>query len=155
MRQETLPSPGLLSNGIKLRVEAAKAISAVEIAAGRAAGGKTSTAATLSTFFTACASALSSISDATAPTVSSRVRNSATQITITFSEALDTSVVPAVGAFAVTAGTLSSVAVSGSTIVLTGASLTVGSTVTYTAPDTNWARDLAGNAIASFSGVLA
>ena len=31
MRVETLPSPGLLSNGIRIRIEAAKAISSVEI----------------------------------------------------------------------------------------------------------------------------
>ena len=155
MRQETLPSPGLLSNGIRLRIEAAKAISSVEITAGRTPGGKTSAAAGLQAFFTACASALSALADVTAPTVSTRVRNSATQATITFSEALAESVVPAAAAFTLSAGTVTAVAVSGTTVVLTGTSIGSGATVTYTAPATNFLRDRAGNAVASFSGALA
>jgi hypothetical protein len=33
MRVENLPSPGLLENGVRLRLEAAKALSSVDIAA--------------------------------------------------------------------------------------------------------------------------
>lgn len=59
MRVETLPSPGLLSNGIRIRIEAAKAISAVEINAGIPAnGGKSSSARPLRDFFLACYDAL-------------------------------------------------------------------------------------------------
>jgi hypothetical protein len=156
MRLETLPAPGLLSNGIRLRIEAAKAISTVEVVAGRTPGGKVSSAGTLRTFFTACASALDSLVDATAPTVSSRVRNSATQATITFSEPLSPSVVPAPAAFTIGGGaTVTAVAVSGSTVVLTGTGINAGATVTYTRPATNFLRDLVGNPVATFSGVLA
>lgn len=156
MRVENLPSPGLLSKGISLRLVAAQAISAVEITAGLTPGGKTSAATTLQTFFTACATALNSLTDSTAPTVSTRVRNSATQSTITFSEPLDTSVVPAASAFTISGGsTVTGVAVVGSTIVLTGTGHTAAQTVTYTQPSVNGARDRAGNLIASFSGALA
>lgn len=59
MRVETLPSPGLLSNGIRIRIEAAKAISSVEISAGIPANaGKTSTATELKAFFDACSAAV-------------------------------------------------------------------------------------------------
>ena len=156
MRVETLPSPGQLSMGIRLRTVAAQAISGVEITAGRTPGGKTGAASELASFFTACASALSSLSDVAAPTVSTRVRNSATQSTITFNEPLSTSVVPAASAFTISGGsTVTGVAVVGSTIVLTGTGHTAGQTVTYTQPAVNAARDPAGNLVASFSGALA
>lgn len=56
MRQEQLPSPGIHRNGQRLRVEAAKAISLVEILATRT----TSTDAQddLRAFFLACADAV-------------------------------------------------------------------------------------------------
>lgn len=156
MRDIGLPSPGQLTNSLNLRRAAAAAISSVEVVAGRTPGGKVSTAAPLAAFFTACANALSAFSDAAAPTVSSRVRNSATQSTITFNEPLDTSVVPAAAAFAISGGsTVTGVAVVGSTIVLTGTGHTAGQTVTYTQPSTNAARDPVGNLVASFSGALA
>lgn len=156
MRDTSLPSPGQLSQSMNLRRAAAAAISSVEIVAGRTPGGKVSTAKPLSDFFTACATALSGFVDETAPTVSTRVRNSATQSTITFGEALDTSVVPAAAAFAISGGsTVTGVAVVGSTVVLTGTGHTAGQTVTYTKPSTNALRDRAGNQVATFSGALA
>ena len=58
MRVANLPSPGQLSNGIRIRTEAAKAISSVEVTASRTPGGAIDTADNLHAFFIACAAAL-------------------------------------------------------------------------------------------------
>jgi hypothetical protein len=156
MRETTLPSPGALPEGFELRRKAAWAISRCEIVARRTAGGKTQAAGTLAAFFTACASALSSISDLALPTVSTRVRTAANTLTVTMSEALDESVVPAKSAFVFTpARTVTAVAVSGSTVVVTATGVIATDSVTYTAPSTNYLRDLAGNAVSTFTGVIA
>lgn len=105
MRVDTLPSPGQLSNGIRIRIEAAKAISSVEINAGIPVnGGKSSNAKPLSDFFTACATALSSFLDVTAPTIAARsiAASAASRITLTYSEGLSAKFVPAVTDFAIT-----------------------------------------------------
>jgi hypothetical protein len=57
MKATNLPTPGILSNGICLRTEAAKAISSLQIAASRTQGGKAAGAEQLEEFFTACAAA--------------------------------------------------------------------------------------------------
>lgn len=162
MRIETLLSPGLLSMGIRLRVEASKAISAIEITAGRTPGGKTQAAATLAAFFTDCASKLSGLIDAVLPTVALRVASSATQITIAFSEAMDTSVIPALSTFVLATGTgtgtplKSSLAwVDPTHLKIVGTVFSAGNTVTYTAPAVSFLRDRAGNKLASFSGATA
>jgi hypothetical protein len=105
MRVDTLPSPGLLSNGIRIRIEAAKSISSVEINAGIPVnGGKSSNAKPLSDFFTACATALSSFLDVTAPTIAARSISAScpTRVTLTYSEGLSAKFVPAVTDFAIT-----------------------------------------------------
>lgn len=106
MRVSTLPSPGLLSMGIKLRTEAAKAISAVEISAGRGHAGaaKSPHAFQLSAFFTACAAALSTFVETTAPVIAARsiAASNPKQIVLTYGEGLDKTKVPAVGDFAIT-----------------------------------------------------
>lgn len=155
MRTETLLSPGALPNGYELRSKAAQSISSCEIVARKTPGGKTKQASQLAAFFTDCASKLSSIVDATAPTVSTRVRTNSTTATITFSEPLDTSVVPALGTVTIGARVLSAVTVVGSTLVITGVAITAGDVVTYTAPATNYLRDRAGNKVATFTGALA
>lgn len=155
MRTDSLPSPGRLSNGFALRSKSAKAISVAQIAAYTVPGGKTRHAAVLQAFFTACAAALAGIADNVAPTVTTRVRTSATQIVITFSDVLEPSVLPLLSSFSVTAGTLTGAAIVGSTVVLTGTGLTVGSTVAYVVPATNALRDRPGNLLAAFSGVTA
>lgn len=156
MRETTLPSPGALPEGFELRRKAAWAISRCEIVARRSAGGKTQAAGTLAAFFTACASALSSISDLVAPTVSTRVRTGANTLTVTFNETLDTSVVPAKSCFVFTpARTVTAVAVVGTTVVVTATGVIATDSVAYTAPATNFLRDRAGNEVASFSGVIA
>lgn len=124
MRVETLPSPGLLSNGIRIRIEAAKAISAVEINAGIPAnGGKSSTADPLHDFFTACAAAVNGFRDTTAPTIVARsvAASNPNVIVLTYSEGLDASRVPLVTDFAVTvqARTVTKVVVDGPFVFLT------------------------------------
>lgn len=156
MRDTTLVSPGVLSNGFLLRREAAKAISTIEIQAARTAGGKTAAAARLSAFFADCVTKLAGMVDAVAETVSTRVRTSSTVATITFTGALTESAAVPLSAFTIGARVLSSVVVTGSTIVITGVAITAGDIVTYTPPGgANDARDAAGNLLATFTGALA
>lgn len=98
-------------------------------------------------------------SDTTAPTAASAAVANATPtvVAITMSEAMDGAYVPAASAFTVGGHTVSSVAISGSTINLTVSAAFVNAeaarTVAYTQPGTNNARDLAGNLLASFTGL--
>jgi hypothetical protein len=159
MRVETLPSPGLLSNGIRIRIEAAKAISAVEINAGIAAnGGKSSTAKPLSDFFTACAAALAGFVDATAPTNTARTISPSftSRLTLAFSEGLDPKFVPAGAAFAVAGQvkTVTKVTVDGPLVHLdVNTPFIIGAvTVAYTQPGaTTNLRDLSGNLVANIT----
>lgn len=99
--------------------------------------------------------------DTTAPTVvAAAVANATpTVVSLSMSEALDTGSVPAASAFTVSGHTVSSVAISGSTINLTVSSAFVNGeaarTVAYTQPGTNNARDLATtpNLLANFSAL--
>lgn len=96
--------------------------------------------------------------DTTAPTLaSSAVANGTpTVVNLTMSEAMDTGFVPAASAFTVSGHTVSSVAITGSTINLTVSAAFVNGeaarTVAYTQPGTNNARDLAGNLLVNFTG---
>lgn len=159
MRETTLPGPGVISQGQELRRVAAQAISQIEIVAARTPGGKTRAAATLATFFTACATALDNIKDATAPTmagISPAVATSATQINLTFAETMDTSVTPAAAAFAVNnGGAVTTVAWVAGVLRLTGTGFAAADVVTYTKPATNFLRDRAGNAVASGTKTVA
>ena len=96
--------------------------------------------------------------DVTAPTASSPVVANATPTTITVnaSEMLNTSFVPAASAFAVGGHAVSAVAVQGLTFTLTVDAFVNGEaarTLSYTQPGTNQLRDIAGNLMASFSGL--
>jgi hypothetical protein len=114
MRIDDLPSPGLLSNGIKLRIEAAKAISSIELTAARTPGNKVSGAATAQAFFTACADALDDFVSAAVVTMTGAagVAVSAIKVTLDFAgDTMDESVVPAAAAFALNnGGTVTAVA---------------------------------------------
>ncbi len=160
MRETSLPSPGIVStNGHQLRKEACKAISAAEIQAKYTSGGKTRQAAQLSAFFTACVAALSTLVDTVAETVSTLIRTSSTVATITFTGALSPSTSVPLASFTIGARVLSSVVVTGSTIVITGVAITVADVVTYTPPtganEHLGVRDAAGNLVATFTGALA
>jgi len=167
MRDTALTYPGVLSNGYKLRSEAAKAISTVEIAARATSGGKTAGAAKLSAFFASCVAALATYIEAVLPTVVTRVRTAANTATITMSEALNPSTsVPLTSVVFSPARTVTAIVVTGSTIVVTATGVIATDTITYTPPSAVagagnatatylGVTDLAGNAVATFTGVLA
>jgi len=156
MKINDLASPGVLANGIKLRIEAAKAIGSVEVTAMRTPGGKYPGAGTLAAFFTACATALAGLYEAVVPTITAQVATSATQINLTFSEDMDETVVPAVSAFAITGDTITAVAwTSATNLRLTGTGFAAAESLTYTKPSASYLRDLAGNAVATATVVLA
>lgn len=153
MKLDALPSPGYIGSGIALQKEAIKAISYVEVMAGLKSG-KTEQAKTLTTFFTACNMAISSFIDATLPTFASALiaADKPKVLTITYSEGLDPTIVPAAGSFVSSpAKTFNSVTVVGNTVVLTATTAFVAgaTTVTYTAPGTNALRDTSGNLLAT------
>lgn len=154
MRVETLPTPGMLSMGIRLRTEASKAISSVEIFAGRN-GGTSGAATQLHAFFTACATAIASLRDLVAPTVASRTQPTGVNlVTITTSEPLDPRIIPPTTSF-VTAPvrTITSVVIDGLKVQVAydGAALANGNTIAYTQPGgLNKLQDAGGNLLASF-----
>lgn len=156
MKLTGIPSPGKYSNSQSLRVDACKAISYVEIAASKAAGGVVNSATLLHNFFTACATAVAGIRDVTAPTFVSAAIALAepTKLVITLSEDLDESVVPAGTAFVSSpAKTFSSVVIKNRTITLTASTAFAAgaTTIAYTKPGTNAARDLAQIDLATFT----
>lgn len=156
MKINDLLTPGVLSNGIKLRIEAAKAIGSLEVTAMRTPGNKVSSAKVLADFFTDCASKLSTLYETVVPTVTARVATSATVLTLTFSEAMDTTVIPSMSAFAITGDTFTSAVWSDSThLAITGTGFAAAESLTYTKPAVSYLRDLAGNAVATFTGALA
>lgn len=158
MKINDLLSPGLLANGIKLRVEAAKAIGSVQVTCMRTPGGKTTAAKTLSDFFTDCASQLSSLYDVTAPTITAQVASSATTIKLSFSETMDQTVTPDASAFAISGDTITGVAwgTAGDAgkLILTGTGFAAAETLAYTKPATNALRDRAGNQLATVSDLV-
>lgn len=159
MKASNLPSPGSYSNSQRLRHESAQAISYVEIAASKSASGKSTSATQLRTFFTDCATSLNSIYDSTAPTVASAEVKNATpnKVEITFTEALDTSVLPTPGQLAFVLSpvkTISDIEVAGTKVTLTVSVPFVNGDVIdvdYVQPATNAVRDPAGNQVASFT----
>lgn len=155
MRIETLLSPGVLSMGYRLRTEAAKAISSVEIFAGRN-GGVSQSATVLHAFFTDCASKIAGLRDTTAPTVSARNQAvGANVVVLTTSEPLDPRILPDLTSFVTApARTITGVEIVGNKVNVTysGASLANGNTIAYTQPSgANKLQDPAGNLLASFT----
>lgn len=155
MRVETLPSPGMLSMGIKLQSEAAKAISSVEIFAARN-GGTSGSATRLHAFFTACATAIASLRDLTVPTVSARNQTTgANVIRMTTSEPLDPRIIPDLTSMVTApARTITRISIEGSLVLVeySGASLANGNTIAYTQPSgANKLQDNGGNLLASFT----
>lgn len=160
MRVDTLPSPGLLSNGIKIRYEAAKAISAVEINAGISVNaGKSRNAKPLSDFFTACAAALSTFLDVTLPVIAARSISASNpkRITLTYSEGLSPANVPDKTDFVIAGQvrTVDKVTIDGPFVHIdvTAAFAAGAVTVAYTQSATVAKRlqDASGNQAASFT----
>ena len=160
MRESTLPSPGLLSMGRRLRLEAASAISAVEINAGRPGNsGVSPSADPLHDFFTACAASIAAFRDVVVPTIVARsaTPSNTSLIVLTYGEGLSEANVPPVSAFAVTgqARTVTAVAIDGPFVFLTlSAPLAAGAvSVAYTQPvsDAEKLQDHSDNFAASFT----
>lgn len=150
MRIETLLSPGLISNGLRLRTEACKSISSIEITAGRTPGHKINSAAVLKAFFTDCAGKMDDFIDSTAPAWAGLIATvaSATQINITFLEAMDQTVAPLPADFAISGDTITAVAWTTATnLRLTGTGFAAAESLGYTKPAVNAMRDLAGNQV--------
>lgn len=158
MRVETLPSPGLLSNGLRIRIEAAKAISSIEINAGIPVNaGKASGAYHLKTFFDACSSSLTSFLDVTEPTLTGTAiaPSSPSRLTLAYSEGLSKKNVPAVSAFAITGQTrtITKVTIDGPYVYLdVSVPFVAGSvSIAYTQPGTANLQDHSANLAASFT----
>ena len=150
MRVSELPSPGFLSNAIRLRSEAAKAISTIQIQDARSGGLGSSNAETLYNFFGACASA---IPETTVPAISTAVATSATTLKLTFNVAMDTTVKPAASAFASTGNTITATAwgTAGDAgkLILTGTGFAATESLVYTKPAVNFLRSTVGVAVDS------
>lgn len=156
MRIDALPSPGILTQSIRLRTDVAKAISAAEVNAMHTPGGKTTSAKVLSDFFSAAVTALAGLYDVTVTAfsgVTSAVASSATTIKITFAETMDTGVAPLPADFAISGDTITAVAwgTAGDAgkLILTGTGFAAAETLAYTKPAVNALRDRAGNQMAS------
>lgn len=98
--------------------------------------------------------------DTTPPTITGNAVANATPtvVTVTFSEAMNTSAAPVASAFTVSGHTVSSVAFASSTtlsVTVTPAFVNgeAARTLAYTQPGTNNLRDVAGNLLATVSGV--
>lgn len=159
MRVETLPSPGMLSQGIRLRNIAAQAISSVEINAGISVnGGKSSNAKPLADFFTACAESLGTMLDVIVPVIAagSIAPSNPSELVLTYDEGLDARKVPDVGDFVIgyQVRTVTKVAIDGPFVLLTvNAPFTAGTvSVAYTQSATVSKRlqDISGNQADSF-----
>ena len=158
MRLETLPSPGFLSNGIRLRIEAQKAISATEINAGIPSNlGKSSNAFALKTFFDFCSTSITAFLDVIVPTVLSRSIGASQPkvLVIAHSEGLNPKAVPLASAFAITGQvrTITKVEVNSPFVFLTvDAPFVAGAVnVAYTqAANANDLQDFSGNKVASY-----
>lgn len=159
MKLDTLPSPGFIPSGISLRSELTRAISYVEVMADLK-GGTTEQATTLTAFLNAAVASIAALKDVTLPTlVSGLLARSVNDkaLVLTFSEALDPAVVPALTSFAVALDTVpnavTAITVQGTLVTLTlTTSVVAGAlTVAYTQPAVNRLRDLSGNQLASFA----
>lgn len=154
MKLDFLPSPGLIPNGPRLQAEMTKACSYVETMASMK-GGLTEQANTLDSFCFAVQSAIIGFRDIGAPVYAGGAFGVAAdpkKITLTYSEPLDQTVLPAKGSWVVSqGGAVSAVSIVGSTVVLTmtTALTNVATTVTYTKPAVNGLRDGSQNQVAT------
>lgn len=151
-------SPGLLPNAGRLHAEIVKAVSYAEVQKDLR-GVAPEQGKTLDTYLSAVKTYMSSGSlvDSSAPTMASGLidrSDAARVLTLTFSEVLDASVVPASSAFVSSpVKSWASVVVSGNTVVLTATTdwAAGATTIAYTQPGTNGLRDLAGNLVANIT----
>jgi hypothetical protein len=154
MKLDFLPSPGLLPSGPRLQAEMTKACSYVETMASMK-GGLTEQAQSLTRFCTAVNTAIAGFRDVTLPTYVSGaffVAAAPKTVTLTYSEPLDQTVLPAAGSWVLSqGGAVTKVAIVGSKVVLTTTTelTNVATTVTYTQPAVNGLRDTSQNLVAT------
>jgi hypothetical protein len=160
MRVNDLPSAGLLSNGTRIRIEAAKAISAVQVNAGIAANaGKSSNAKPLKDFFDFASAQLTALLDVVVPVIVARsiTSSNTSRLTLTYGEGLDKTHVPAPADFAITGQvrTITKVTIDGPFVHLdVSAPFVAGAVnVAYTQPAAaiNRLQDISNNFAASFT----
>lgn len=162
MQITDVPYPGLLSNGLALRREVAKALGAAQIASMSTPGGKSALAGTLQQFFLDCADLLEDLADGDAPTMTDALigTEGANSLELRFSEAMDPGL-PPMSAFVIGGTSNSPVSASwtdAETLVLTMEDdYTDESTavVNYTPPASGALKDSAGNLLLAFGGVSA
>ena len=151
MRVSELPSPGFLSNAIRLRSEAAKAISTIQIQNARSGAGSAN-AAKLTEFFVACADATTS-NDIGAPVILAAVATSSTTLKLSFEFPMDTTVKPAASAFTSTGNTITAVAWGAGgdvgKLILTGTGFAATESLVYTKPAVNYLRNTVGTPVAT------
>lgn len=153
MRVSTLPSPGTLSNAVRLRTEAAKAISTIEIQDAKNGGNGSYNATALLDFFSACSSAISTTIDDGAAPVITAVASSSTTLKLSFNYDMDTTVKPGPSAFAITGDTITATAWGtgddAGKLILTGTGFAAAESLVYTKPATNFLRSITGRPVAT------
>lgn len=166
MKITDLPSPGLISMGLRLRIEAVKAISQTKIVAGLHPNGKSPYAGALKAFFDAASTAVATYVDSTAPATPSRVigPTNPTKLVLTFAEEMAPSLPASLAAWTI-AGTIAAGAttVTAQTwttdrvLTLTLSKTIVAAdtpTLAYTKPGSGAViEDTVGNDLATFTAV--
>ena len=154
MRVSELPSPGFLSNAIRLRSEAAKAISTIQIQTARSGGSGSANARTLRDFFEACYDTMTD-NFGDIPAITTAVATSATTLKLSFTGGvtMDTTVKPAASAFTSAGNTITAVAWGtggdAGKLILTGTGFAATDSLVYTKPAANFLRDNLGQAVDS------
>lgn len=156
-----LPSPGVIPTSAKLRQLMARTISYIEVV-GSMQGGKLSQAKELDTFLVASRAAIASFIDSVLPTFVSALLDRSDNprlLTVTFSEPLDPTSVPATTAFASSlGGAVTKVEIAGTQVRLTLTSdVAAGAlTIAYTKPGSGAVlKDTSGNEVATFAAQTA
>lgn len=156
MREYDLPALPSYGKGYEFRKMAAEICNEALAKAARY-GVANAEVGELSVFADAIKTAIASYVDVTAPVVSTRVATGANTVTVTFGSALEPSTsVPLSSVVFTPARTVTAIVVSGSTMVITATGAIATDSVAYTAPSEQpklMGKD--GNAVASFSGVVA
>ena len=148
MKNETLAYAGLIPNSPRLRQEAVKAISYLEVVKD-VTGVPPSQGAGLKAFFDDCSSKCTSLGlvDTTAPTVANiKGAVNGKTVVITYNEGLDESVTPATSAYTLNpANVVTGVLVQGGKVSVTvTTALAAGVTIAYAVPGTNQLRNVSG-----------
>lgn len=162
MQITDVPYPGLLPNGLALRREVTKALSAAQVVSMNTPGGRSALAGTLRQFFLDAGALLDDLADGVTPELDIALigTEGAHSLELRFSEAMDAGI-PPMSAFVIggTSNTPVSAAWADSeTLVLTMQNAyTSASTaiVNYVPPAEGALKDVSGNLLLAFGGVSA